>query len=119
MKQFDIFLCILDPVKGSKQGGSRPCILLQSNAMNATASTFLVAPLTTRKVDRLYAGHILVEASKQNGLSEKSKIKLDQVRVLDHLRFGKKIGVLDPLYRDPVFEALDAVFDHNQDFTNV
>lgn len=117
MKQFDIYWCDFEPVLGSEQGGTRPCLILQSNALNTTAKTFLVAPLSTQKTEKIYRTQILLKPSSKNGIIEPSKVKLDQVRVVDRIRFKQKLGSLEPYYYEQIFAILPLVFDFNQDFT--
>lgn len=116
MKQFDIYWCDFEPVLGSEQGGRRPCVVLQSNALNKTAKTFLVAPLSTKKLDQVYRTQVLLDPSDTNGLLEPSKVKLDQVRVVDLIRFKQQVGKLDLKYQKSLFSVLSLVFDFNRDF---
>ena len=48
MKKYDIVLANLDPTKGSEQKGTRPCLVLQNNVVNASRiKTVVVIPFTT------------------------------------------------------------------------
>ena len=50
----DIVRVRLDPTEGSEQGGVRPAVVLSPDLINASSPVILVAPLTTKKTDRLF-----------------------------------------------------------------
>jgi len=116
IKQFEIYQVDLEPHKGSEQGGKRPCLILQTNAVGKIAQAFLVAPLTTKHLERVYPYQVYVHNSKANGLRFDSKIKLDQIRVIDRVRLQKKLGQLEIDYQPSVFEAIDVIIDRFGDF---
>lgn len=116
IKQFDIFLIDLNPTRGVEQKGLRPCVVLQSNAVNTVSKAFLIAPLTSQRLDRLYYCQVGIKKSSENGLNSDCKLKLEQVRVVDKIRFEKKLGSLEPLYHSYIFEAIDLIFDARGDF---
>lgn len=116
IKQFEIYEVDLEPHKGSEQGGRRPCLTLQMNAGGHVAKTFLVAPLTSSQLEKIYRHQVFVPKSKTNGLKKDSKIKLDQIRVIDRVRLVKRIGALENDYHASVFEAIDVIIDRFGDF---
>ncbi|HLD08040.1 MAG TPA: type II toxin-antitoxin system PemK/MazF family toxin [Candidatus Peribacterales bacterium] len=116
VKQFDVVLVRLDPVLGSEQRGTRPCVILQTNALADAGRTIIIAPCTSQKLNRIYPQEILMNPSKQNGLTQPSKIKIDQVRVIDTQRIAKKIGTLEKEYHVPILRAIDIIFDREQLF---
>lgn len=116
MRQFDIVNIALDPARGSEQRGTRPCVLLQTNAAPETCRTTVIAPLSTQKTDRIYPYEILVRPSKKNGLTVVSKLKLDQIRVVAAERIRGERGHLEAEYVPHILLALDALFDREQMF---
>lgn len=116
IKQFEIYLVDLEPTKGAEQGGKRPCVVLQTNVVGHIAQAFLVAPLTTKNLEKIYPYQVLVPVSPENGLKQTSKIKLEQIRVLDRERFMNRLGHLETDYHPAVFEALDVIIDRFGDF---
>ena len=114
--QFDIWQIRLDPTQGSEQRGSRPCVILQTNAVNHLGKTILIAPITSQKIDRVYPHHIMISPTESNGLTLLSKIKCDQVRVIDKMRLVKKIGVVEKIYYEKIFSALEIIFDFEGNF---
>jgi len=116
LKQFDIYQANLEPRKGSEQGGKRPCVLLQTNAVGHIARTLLIAPLTSQKIEKIYPHQVLIKKSRTNGLKEDSKLKLDQLRVIDRERLAQRMGALERDYHPAVFQAIDVIIDRFGDF---
>lgn len=115
-KQFDIYQANLNPKHGSEQARMRPCLILQTNGANAVARTFLMAPLTSQSLEMVRSYQVLVKKSRHNGLKVDSKIKLDQLRVIDKSRLVKKMGHLEVNYHPAVFHAIDVMMDRCGDF---
>jgi mRNA interferase MazF len=116
--QFDIFLVDLNPAKGSEQEGKRPCVVLQTNGANNFGLTTIIAPLTSKKIDKIYSFEVKIDPSKHNGLTDTSKIKINQTRVIDKNRLINKIGSLEKKYHNEILEAVKIIFDFNKDFSN-
>jgi len=116
IKQFEIYLVDLEPRKGSEQGGKRPCVILQSNTVGHIAQAFLVAPLTTKNLEKIYPYQVPVDPTKENGLKSSSKIKLDQIRVIDRGRLEQRLGSLESNYHPAVFQSIDVMIDRFGDF---
>ncbi|GEM_PF-291988 len=114
--QFEIWQVRLDPTQGSEQAGKRPCVILQTNVVNHLGNTILIAPVTSQKLDRSYSHHIVLAPSEKNGLSVLSKMKCDQVRVIDKTRLVKKMGIIEKIYYEKIFNALEIIFDFRGDF---
>ena len=116
-KQGEIYWVDLNPSSGSVQNGLRPCLVLQTNAVSDLGKTTIIAPLTTRKLDNIYPYEVFIKASSKNKLQENSKVKLDQVRVIDKRKISKKIGILESELFDGVLVSLDIIFDRSRDFS--
>ena len=56
MKQRDIWMADLNPLKGSEQQGIRPVVIVSGNAMNDNFGSCIICPLTTKIKN--YAGGI-------------------------------------------------------------
>ena len=117
-KQFDVVQVDLNPIIGSEQSGVRPCIVLQTNAVEDVCKTTIIAPLTTKGLDYFYPYEVEVVKSKENGLKMTSKIKMNHIRSIDRRRILHKIGTLEKEYEGLVFGALDIVLDRLRDFRN-
>jgi mRNA interferase MazF len=114
--QFEIWQINLNPTHGSEQQGVRPCLIIQTNAANEHSLTIIVAPFTTKKIDRIYPYEVKIIPSKENGLKEISKIKFEQIRVIDKQRLIKKIGKIENHYVQNIHNAIEIIFDLKSDF---
>ena len=57
-----------------------------------------------------------MKPSRQNRLKEISKIKFNQVRVIDKSRLINKLGRIEKGYYPDIQRALKVIFDFNEDF---
>lgn len=115
MHKYDIYLVDLNPKKGSTQAGIRPCVIIQSNAFNQHAQTFLVVPVTTNK-KKVFPSEFLVKPSKKNGLTDESRFLGSQIITLDKSFFVKKLGQLEQKYYYKMQEALSIALDFENMF---
>jgi len=94
IKRGDIVLVNLEPVKGSEQGGTRPCLIIQNNLGNKYSPTTIIAPITSKKFSREFPTNVdlLKEDSK---LDKDSTILLNQIATIDKARIIKKLGFLN------------------------
>lgn len=90
MKRGEIYWADLDPVVGSEQGGVRPVVVIQNNKGNRSATTVIVAALTTRE-KRPLPVHVPVSAQ-ESGLQRGATVLTEQVRTLEKSRLGRRIG---------------------------
>jgi len=109
MKKYDIILVDLNPVKGSEQSGIRPCIIIQNDYANKVANTYVVAILSS--VIKDYPHTLIIDSSKINWLTQKSRIDLLQVRTIDETRIIKKFWELDLEFRKLLDEKIKIAFD--------
>jgi mRNA interferase MazF len=86
----EIWLADLDPTKGHEQAGTRPCLVISTNAFNHGPSELVwIIPLTTK--DKGIPFHVLLR-SRESGLRERSYIKVEDLRSVARLRLRKRIG---------------------------
>jgi len=109
LKQFDIRWVDLDPTKGAETRKKRPCVVIQSDLMNVSSRTFIVAPLLPDHKDWPFVVNIL--PTKANGLDKHRHINLKQMRAVDKSRITNKQGVLEKKYRTPILEAISLMFE--------
>jgi len=114
--QFDIWTINLNPSKGSEQREIRPCVILQTNAVNHISRTLIIAPLTSKKLEKIFPFEVKILKDKLNKLDQDSKIKIEQTRVISTERLVSKIGSLEEKYHDKIFTAIKIIFDFNKDF---
>src|SRR3990167_4052541 len=76
-KRGEIWIVNLDPTVGKEIKKTRPCLVMQSDLINETLRTTMVAPITsTVKEDWLFA--IVLEKG-EGGLKNKSMVLFNQI----------------------------------------
>jgi mRNA interferase MazF len=90
MKQKEIWLADLNPIKGSEQSGVRPVVIISGNVMNDILGICIVCPISSKI--KHFTGCIVCHKNETNGLSSDSEIITFQVRTLSKERFVKKLG---------------------------
>jgi len=89
----DVHWVHLDPTVGSEIAKTRPCLIVSNDRGNQYAGRVTVAAITSRGVERTYPFEVLLQPG-DGGLSETSKVLLDQIRSVDKQRLGRRIGTL-------------------------
>ena len=92
IKRGDVYLINLDPVIGSEQGKTRPCLIIQNNIGNKYSQNTIIASITS-KIDKEYPFLVKIDKGVAN-LPKDSFVQLDQIRTISVKRIIKKIGVL-------------------------
>jgi mRNA interferase MazF len=108
----DIIDINLDPVKGSEQGKTRPCIVVTNDVYNKILPIVQVVPVTawSEKKSQIKTNVELL-SNKKNGLIKKSIADCLQTRPVDvEKRLIKKRGKLDKEYLQKIDSALKIVF---------
>ena len=103
----DIVLVDLDPVKGSEQGRTRPCIIVQNDIANRFSPVTNIIPLTdARNVKKKYPCLIFL-SKKENGMAKNSVAQCNQIRTIDaENRIVKKIGSIKEQKMKEIDQAL-------------
>jgi len=105
VKKGDIYFADLSPVIGSEQGGIRPVLVVQNDVGNKYSPTIIVAAVTSQLNKAKLPTHVEIDA-KDNGLSKKSVVLLEQLRTIDKKRLKERIGAIDEELLPNVNEAL-------------
>jgi mRNA interferase MazF len=92
MKQGEIWLTDLNPVKGSEQSGTRPIVILSGNLLNTHLPLVICCPLTSKIKN--YKGNIVLKPNSDNKLTQDSEILLFHIRSLSKDRLLRKIGCI-------------------------
>ena len=105
IKRGDIVLTDLEPVKGSEQGKTRPCLIVQNDLGNIASPTTITAAVTS-KTEKEYPFTVFVKKGEAN-LPKDSLILCNHLRTIsrEH-RIIKKIGSLNQATMKKVDEAL-------------
>ena len=107
IRRGDIFRVTLDPVKGSEQGKTRPCVVIQNNIGNDRSPVTIIACITSAKGgEKNYPFTVPIRASKATGLDVDSIVLLNQIRTVDKGRLIRKIGQIPKTKMQEVDQAL-------------
>ena len=97
MVRGEIRLVDLDPTRGAETGKRRPAVIVSNDGANATAArlgrgVITVVPVTSN-VERVFPFQVLLPAA-ASGLPLDSKAQAEQVRSIDVVRIGRRVGRL-------------------------
>lgn len=81
IKWGEIYTCDLGSMKGSVQCGVRPVLVVQTNKLNSSSPTVVVAVITSARKREDISSHIFLETN--CGLCEPSMVMLEQMRTID------------------------------------
>lgn len=94
IKRGEIYYVDLEPTKGSEMKKSRrPCVVVSSNAINRTSRVVIICPITD-SYNKFSPIHIKISTG-TGGLTKESVVHCGQVRSIDKLRIGSKLGKFD------------------------
>ncbi len=110
MRQGEIWLVNLDPTLGAEIRKTRPCVILNDDAIGGLPLK-VIAPLTDLKARyRDVPWMLCLEPDSRNGLSKQSAIDLFQIRCLSEVRLIHKIGAITTRELALAQKALKLVF---------
>jgi len=102
----DVFKAVLDPTKGSEQGGVRPVVVVSRDAINASSPVVIVIPITDLDhKQRLYPSHVALRQG-SGGLTKDSVALAEQIRAIEKSRFTEHWGKLGPVEMEQVDAAI-------------
>lgn len=110
MKQGEIWLADLNPVKGSEQKGVRPVVIVSGNAMNESLGVCIVCPVSTKI--KHYAGCLVMKKDRTNGLDKDSEIITFQIRTISGERLMQKIGTITVRQLDQIKAGLNEILTY-------
>jgi mRNA interferase MazF len=105
----EVWLVALDPVVGSEQAKTRPCVVIQRDAANRTGATTIVVPFTgATRTTGLVAPPV---PNGDAGLEKDSVALCHQIRVVDRLRLRTRLGSLSERSMVAVCDGVRAILD--------
>ena len=84
----DLIMVDLEPKKGSEQGKTRPCIVIQNDVGNAHAPTTIVAALSS-SYSEVYPTDVEIRAEEEE-VNRDTKAMLNQIFTIDQQKRIKK-----------------------------
>lgn len=103
VKRGEIWQVNLDPTVGSEIQKSRPCVVVSPPELNDHLRTVIVAPMTSKGFAAPF--RVAVRHAGRNGL-----ILIDQVRTVDKVRLGRKLGTLSAKTLSATLRTLQETF---------
>lgn len=103
VKRGEIWLVNLDPTIGSEIKKSRPCVVVSPAELHDHLRTVIVAPMSSKGFAAPF--RVPVTHAGTRGL-----ILLDQVRTVDKVRLGKKLGAVPAKTLIATLAVLQKVF---------
>ena len=91
----EVYWVNLDPTVGSEIQETRPALVVSPDDLNAALPRVIVAPITS-------AGQRLGCRPEVTFQKKTARILLDQLRCVDKVRLGKKMGKIDAKVWHPV-----------------
>ena len=107
MNQREIWQANLNPWKGSEQAGFRPVVIVSGDLMNQYLNVVIVCPLTSKLKN--YKGHVILQPTEQNGLTEASEILNIHVRSISKDRLVKRLGSITQKELDITKKGLNEI----------
>ncbi|MBI3589860.1 MAG: type II toxin-antitoxin system PemK/MazF family toxin [Candidatus Melainabacteria bacterium] len=89
-KRGEIWVVNLDPTIGKEIKKTRPCLIMQSDLINESLRTTMVAPITSTIKENWPFAVVLEKGD--GGLKHKSMALFNQIKTTDISRFTKKLG---------------------------
>jgi len=105
VRRGDIFLVSLDPVRGSEQGKTRPCVVIQNDVGNDHSPVTIIACITSNLGRKEYPTNVCISAH-ETGLDCDSVVLLNQIRTVDKTRLLRRIGRVPDYKLIEIDEAL-------------
>jgi mRNA interferase MazF len=87
VQQYEVYWISLDPAQGSEMAKNRPCVIVSPDEMNQFLRTLIIIPITSTIKNYPWRMECLIS-------DRKGSIATDQLKVIDRVRIGSKIGKL-------------------------
>ena len=94
---------------GHAQAGDRPALIVQNDAKIASLPTVLVVPFTSNTTASRFAGTVVVQPDKVNGLTTPSVALVFKLRAIDKRDCTRRLGELDQATMAHVVSLIEAL----------
>jgi mRNA interferase MazF len=105
VRRGEVWIVRFGPAEGAEINKSRPALILQNDAINRHAPTTLLAPITSSVSGGRFLTNVEIAAG-EGGLAHDSEVRLTQIRCMDKLRLGKRLGKVSEETMQKVDEAM-------------
>lgn len=94
------------PGRGAEQQGTRPALVIQNDRGNASATYPLTVVASMSRTERELPLHVRIAPSDQNGLTDYTDVKCEQVMTIEKSRLLRRRGSITPEELSRVDHAL-------------
>jgi mRNA interferase MazF len=84
------------PGRGAEQQGTRPALVVQNDRGNASATYPLTVVASMSRTERELPLHVRIAPSDQNGLTDYTDVKCEQVMTIEKSRLLRRRGSITP-----------------------
>ena len=109
IRKGDVFLVNFNPTIGSEVKKIRPAVVVSNDLNNSYSPIISIVPITSN-ITRVYSFEVEIPAG-VGGLTERSKVMINQTRAVDKSRLMKRLGALGHPYDDKIDKALKLHYD--------
>lgn len=95
VRRGEVYWVNLDPTVGTEIQKTRPALVVSPDDMNTALARVIIAPITS-------AGQAMGCRPEVTFQEKSARILLDQIRCVDKLRLGKKMGEINEALWHPV-----------------
>jgi mRNA interferase MazF len=90
----------------------RPSLIVSNNPQNECDEEIIIAPLSSKELERIEPYEILIKRNKENGLEKNSKILFNRLRAIEREnRLGEYVGVVSEEIMEEANEKMKLVLD--------
>ncbi len=82
------------PGRGAEQQGTRPALIIQNDRGNASSSYPLTIVASMSRTERELPLHVRISPSPQNGLTDETDVKCEQLLTIEKTRLLRRRGTI-------------------------
>ena len=101
----------LSPGRGAEQQGTRPALIIQNDRGNASLSYPLTIVASMSRTERELPLHVRIAPSEENGLTDFTDVKCEQIMTIEKSRLMRRRGSITPEELSRVDVALKLSLD--------
>jgi mRNA interferase MazF len=99
------------PGRGAEQKGTRPALIIQNDRGNTSSSYPLTIVASMSRTEREIPLHVRITPSEENGLTDFTDVKCEQVMTIEKSRLMRRRGMITSEELSKVDVALQVSFD--------
>ena len=84
------------PGRGAEQQGTRPALIIQNDRGNASSAYPLTIVASMSRTERELSLHVRIAPNDENGLTDRTDVKCEQVMTVEKSRLLRRRGAITP-----------------------